>query len=59
MRVEKGDALVGDTARISVAELVARALDRNEAVGQELCLVNEEGAAFAEGEWDGLFKGLV
>jgi len=57
--VEKGDALVGDAARISVAELVARALDRPEASGKELSLVNEEGSPFSEGEWEGLFKGLV
>jgi len=49
--VEKGDALVG--------ELVAPALDRPEASGKELCLVNEEGSPFSEGEWEGLFKGLV
>lgn len=57
--VEKGDSLVGDAARISVAELVARALDRSEAVGQELCLVNEEGSPFSEEQWEGLFKRLV
>ena len=56
--VEKGDVLVGDAARISVAELVARAMDRPEAVGKELCLVNEEGSPFSEGEWERLFEGL-
>ncbi len=58
MVVEKGDALVGDAARISVAELVARALDRPQAVGKELCLVNEEGSPFSEGDWERLFEGL-
>ncbi len=57
VKVEKGDGLVGDAARVSVAELVVRALDRSEADNTEgLCMVNEEGSPFSDGEWDALFK---
>ncbi|TFJ85913.1 hypothetical protein NSK_002733 [Nannochloropsis salina CCMP1776] len=57
--VEQGDSLVGDAARVSVAELVVRALERPEAVGRALCLVNEEGPPFSEGQWTALFEGLA
>jgi uncharacterized protein YbjT (DUF2867 family) len=56
--VEAGDSLVGDAARVSVAELVARALQKEGAMNKELCLVNEEGSAFSEAEWEGMFKSL-
>lgn len=57
--VEQGDSLVGDAARVSVAELVVRALGRPEAMGRALCVVNEEGPPFSEGQWTALFEGLA
>lgn len=57
--VAKGDGLNGDAARISVAELVVRALDRPEAMNQELSLINEEGPPLTGDDWTALFKTLA
>lgn len=56
--LEKGDSLNGDAARVSVAELVVRSLDRPEAVNQEVSIVNQEGPPLSAQDWDPLFKSL-